>query len=162
MLIIVDGYNVTMADPALVDRSKEVQRDALVARVRVLLTSLAGRGGSAVVVFDARGASGASTQNQGPVRVVFADSADDEIVRRCESTSGRVAVYTNDMRLRARISQDVSRRVEYRDISALFTRAARPAAPSRRGSLVHEDGLPAGAKAITEELGEIWLTDDEE
>lgn len=161
MLIIVDGYNATMADPELRDRSKEVQRDALVGRVRALLPALAGRGGRALVVFDAHGALGAHVEDMGSVKVVYAGSADDEIVKRCAAGTGNIAVYTDDMRLRARISQDVSRRVEYRGVSALFAGAARPPAPKRRGGVAREDGLPPGAKDITAELGEIWLTDED-
>lgn len=167
MLILVDGYNVTMRDPMLAGRDKEAQRDALVERLRRTVRVLHGRGAQTVVVFDAHGSWGRTTEALGSVKAVYADVADDEIVRRCAETRGNVVVYTDDMRLRARISQDVGRRVEYRDVSALFVGSeqslARPGTSKNvRDGRQIEDGLPPDAGAITAELAEQWLDDEEE
>lgn len=152
-----------MRDPALSGRSKEAQRDALVERLRLLATSIAGRGGRVTVVFDAHSSLGTSSATVGRVTTVFANSADDEIVRRCEAVRGQVVVYTDDIRLRMRISQDVGRHVEYRDVSLLEARAdkARPASSGRTPG--GDKALPEGTKKeITAELEGLWLPDDEE
>ncbi|MDZ4168623.1 MAG: NYN domain-containing protein [Coriobacteriia bacterium] len=160
MLILVDGYNVTMRDPALAGRSKQAQRDALSERLRSRASRLAPRG-RIVVVFDARESIGASSETIGALQVAYAADADSEIVRRASGASGQVVVYTDDLRLRARISQDVGRHVEYRDVSALFV-GAKPAPGKRLGSIAAEEGLPKGAKDITAELGELWLDENGE
>ncbi len=175
MLVLVDGYNVTMRDPALAARSKQVQRDVLTQRLRALAGRIAPKG-RVVVVFDARESIGASAESFGPVRVVFASDADSEIVRRAAAASGQVAVYTDDLRLRARLSQDVGRHVEYRDVSALFAAGRRGAgAGAARGSVAGHGGhaagrlphageerLPKDAEDITAELSELWLDDERE
>jgi hypothetical protein len=161
MLLLVDGYNVTMRDPATSGRSKEGQREELLARLRVHAGHLA-PGGTVVVVFDAPGAIGYSSDSDGSVKVVYARNADDEIVRRCGNAGGRVIVVTDDLRMRARISQDIGRHVEYRDGSSVhagtLTGAGRPA---RKAPLAREAGLPPGANKITEELKDLWLTEDD-
>lgn len=165
MLVLVDGYNVTMRDPALAGRSKEIQRDALVEHLRRAATSIAGRGGRVVVVFDAHAALGSSSESSGPLTVVYAASADDEIVRRAEGAGQSVAVYTDDLRLRMRISQDVGRHVEYRDVASLMTRTAagRPSGADGRSRGPEADkGLPRSARDdITAELEGLWLDDEE-
>jgi predicted RNA-binding protein with PIN domain len=161
MLLLVDGYNVTMRDPATSGRSKESQRDGLLARLRVHARRLA-PGGTIVVVFDAHGQLGRSSDSDGSIKVVYASDADDEIVRRCGGSIGRVVVVTDDLRLRARISQDVGRRVEYRDGSSVFAETIAGASPaSRKTPLAREAGLPPGANKITEELKDLWLTEDD-
>ncbi len=168
MLVLVDGYNVTMRDPALADRSKQAQREALTQRLRAIAGRIAPKG-RVVVVFDARESLGASAESHGAVRVVYAADADTEIVRRAASATGQVAVYTADLRLRARLSQDVGRHVEYRDVSALFvgTRIGAGKGPGQsagrsgaRPPHAGEVGLPPGAKDITAELEELWLDDE--
>jgi hypothetical protein len=161
MLLLVDGYNVTMRDPATSGRSKESQREELLARLRVHARRIA-RGGAIVVVFDAHGELGRSSDSDGSIKVVYANVADDEIVERCSGSIGRVAVVTDDLHLRARISQDVGRHVEYRDGSSVYaeTIAATPNAP-RKAPLAREAGLPRGANKITKELKDLWLTEDD-
>jgi predicted RNA-binding protein with PIN domain len=160
MLLLVDGYNVTMRDPATSGRSKESQREELLARLRVHARRLA-PGGTIVVVFDAHSELGRSAGPEGSVKVVYAHNADDEIVRRCCGAIGRVVVVTDDLRMRARISQDVGRHVEYRDGSSVFAdRIAGPTA-SRKASVARDEGLPSGANKITEELKDLWLTEDD-
>lgn len=168
MLVLVDGYNATMRDPELAARSKEAQRDILIARLRSRATVLAGRGGRVLAVFDAHGSLGVSSESHGPVTAVYADSADDEIVRRCAKARGHVAVYTDDMRLRARISQDVGRHVEYRGVSSLFeagqpVRGREAAAPADQDDSAADKALAVGEKDdITAELEGLWLTDEKE
>ena len=161
MLLLVDGYNVTMRDPATSGRSKESQREALLARLRVHARDIA-PGGTIAAVFDAHRALGHTSEGAGPVKSVYADVADDEIVRRCSGAIGRVVVVTDDLRLRARISQDVGRHIEYRDGSSVFaeTIAGTPSSP-RNAPLAREAGLPPGANKITEELKDLWLTEDD-
>lgn len=156
MLFLIDGYNVTMNDPATRDLSKEGQREALLARLAARGRALLGSG-SVVVVFDARDQLGVSSETRGSVSARYAPDADTEIVRRAARASGAVAVVTNDMRLRARISQDVSRKVEYRDASVVFEAAGRgEARRDSRPRIAREEGLPSGANEITEELKRLW------
>lgn len=165
MLFIVDGYNVTMNCPEFVGKSKEYQRDAL---VRMLSrTGVAPKGARIVVVFDARGQLGSTSDSVGKVDVVYAADADDEIFRRVSRTTGNITVVTDDMRLRARLSQDLGRGAVYLSVAELVARTTGDALGSqrrgRRGSIAREDGLPRGAKDITRELEDIWLrTDDSE
>ena len=162
MLLLVDGYNVTMRDPATSGRSKETQREDLLARLRVHARALA-PGGSVVVVFDAHRTLGRSSGSEGgPVKAVYASVADDEIVRRCAGAVGRVVVVTDDLRMRARISQDVGRHVEYRDSSSVFAEnLAEASRAARRTSVARDSGLPPGANKITEELKDLWLSEDD-
>jgi predicted RNA-binding protein with PIN domain len=162
MLLLVDGYNVTMRDPRTASLSKQSQRVSLVDRVRFAAHTLAPRG-SIVVVFDAREGLGISTEEAPPVKVVYAADADDEIVRRCSAVKGQITVVTDDMRLRARISQDVGRHVSFRgaeELTADGLKAARKPAGSEP-AVAREDDLPQGAKAITDELRELWLSEDD-
>jgi len=162
MLLLVDGYNVTMRDPETSSLSKEAQRESLLARLRVYAQSLAPKG-SVVVVFDARSELGHASTQAGSVTEVFASDADDEIVRRCQAARGQVSVATDDMRLRARISQDVGRHVRYKAASELFDSALRTRQGGRAGPPIARDaGLPKGANKITEELKKLWLSEEDE
>jgi predicted RNA-binding protein with PIN domain len=161
MLLLVDGYNVTMRDPATSGRTKERQREELLARLRVHAGRLA-PGGTVAVVFDAHGALGSTSSSDGPVKAVYVDNADDEIVRRCCGAIGQVVVVTDDLRMRARISQDVGRHVEYRDGSSVYAETIAGASrTSRKTPFAREAGLPAGANKITEELKGLWLGEDD-
>ncbi len=157
MLLLVDGYNVTMRDEAVAGWSKERQREDLLGRLRKHASRLAPKG-EIVVVFDARGQIGISATGERPVRAVFAPDADDEIVRRCLQAVGQVSVATDDMRLRARLSQDVGRHVRFVDgVDLLDENLAEGTASCRsQGRMRCDEGLPRGADEITEELGRIW------
>jgi hypothetical protein len=73
-----------------------------------------------------------------------------------------VVVVTDDLRLRARISQDVGRHVEYRDGSTVFAETMAGAVhASRKAPLARDAGLPRGANKITEELKDLWLNEDD-
>lgn len=162
MLFLVDGYNVTMTDPATASCDKEQQRDALIRRLATRSKTLLGTG-EVVVVFDARGQLGRSSEKTAGVRVVFAPDADSEIVRRCLAARGQVTVVTSDKRLTARISQDVGRHVVYRESSACFE-GAQPA--SRRAAVGRkrptDEDRPPHADDITRELEDIWLQGETE
>ncbi len=167
MLILIDGYNVTMHDPALAGRTKEAQRDALVQRARHIVPREHGRAARAVVVFDARDSPAATSERRPGVETVYARDADDEIVARCARGKGAIVVYSNDMRLRMRISQDVRRTVEYRDVSALFAGAGRGSRGAAERSGAEEDPAayeppPRDAADITAELEELWTADEGE
>lgn len=162
MLLLVDGYNVTMRDPATSGHSKEAQRDALVARLAAHAGRLAPRG-KIVAVFDAKAELGHSTEPRGPVTAVYARVADDEIVRRCASATGEVTVATSDMRLRARISQDVGRHVRFLEAEELSEAGvARSRKKASGARMAREVGLPKGANDVTEELKKLWLSEDEQ
>jgi len=162
MLLLVDGYNITMRDDATSGLSKEDQRVALLGRLRTSAAHLAPKG-SIVVVFDAHAQLGRSTEGDGIVKAVYAANADDEIVRRCAGASGQVMVATDDMRLRARISQDVGRHIRFIDGSRLAASALSAAKRNHggRGGVAREEGLPSGANKITEELKGLWLTEED-
>ena len=69
---------------------------------------------------------------------------------------------TSDMRLRARISQDVGRHVRFWDSSEVFDDAL--SARSRKASstrIARESGVPNGANEITEELKKLWLSEED-
>jgi len=162
MLLLVDGYNVTMRDPEISGLSKEGQRESLLARLRIHGSALAPKG-SVVVVFDARGELGhVAEPDLGAVRAVYAPDADTEIVRRCSAATGQVVVATDDMRLRARISQDVGRHVRFRSASELFGEALKERSRSHSDDRIARDaGLPKGANEITAELKKLWLSEDD-
>lgn len=161
MLVLIDGYNVTMRDPQTSALSKEGQRASLVGRLRFSAGSVAPNG-SIVVVFDAREQLGYASEDTGTVRVVFAADADDEIARRCAAARGQVEVVTDDMRLRARIAQDVGRHVVFRSADAVTAAALRGARQAKIAEPVaREDELPAGADAITDELSKLWLPEED-
>lgn len=157
MLFLVDGYNVTMADPTTCQLDKESQREALVRRLAARSRSLLGAG-QVVVVFDARQQLGCTSEKVGPVTVVFAADADTEIVRRSAAAREQVTVVSNDRRLAARISQDVGRTVVYRKASVCFEQAPGTVGrKSRARTGGPDDDRPPDADTITRDLEAIWL-----
>ncbi|MDR3687641.1 MAG: NYN domain-containing protein [Coriobacteriia bacterium] len=162
MLFIVDGYNVTRRDSATSSLSLEDQRDALVARLRVRGRDLLG-GGRVVVVFDGEGGPGLSTGGGVPVEIVYAHqhSADDEIVRIASREKGDVVVVSSDRDLGRRASERATVKVELREASTLFEAARGKPRSKSRGSIARDAGLPRGANAITRELKDLWLTEDD-
>jgi predicted RNA-binding protein with PIN domain len=163
MLFIVDGYNVTRRDPATSALSLEDQRDALVARLRVRGRDLLGNG-RVVVVFDGQGGPGLSTGGDVPVEIVYAHkhSADDEIVRIAAKAKGPVVVVSSDRDLGRRASERATVSVEVREASMCFDAARGKARTKARGSVARDAGLPRGANAITRELKDLWLTEEDE
>jgi predicted RNA-binding protein with PIN domain len=162
MLFIVDGYNVTRRDPATSALSLEDQRDALVARLRVRGRDLLGMG-RIVVVFDGQGGPGLSTGGDVPVEIVYAHkhSADDEIVRIAAKAKSPVVVVSSDRDLGRRASERATVKVEVRESSTCFEAARGKPRPKARGSIARDAGLPRGANAITRELKDLWLTEED-
>ena len=163
MLFLIDGYNVTHRDPATSSLSLLEQREALVARLRVRGRDMLGAG-RIVVVFDGEGGPGLSTGGGVPVEIVYAHqhSADDEIVRIASKSKGPVVVVSSDRDLGRRSSERANVQVEVREASTCFEAARGKARPKSRGSIARDAGLPRGANAITRELKDLWLSDDDE
>jgi len=163
MLFVVDGYNVTRRDPATSALSLEDQRDALVARLRVRGRDLLGNG-RIVVVFDGAHGPGLSTGGEVPVEIVYAHkgSADDEIVNIAARSKQPVVVVSSDRELGRRAAERATVAVEVREASTCFEAARGKPRKNARGSIARDAGLPRGANAITRELKDLWLTDEDE
>ena len=162
MLFLVDGYNVTRRDAATSALSLLGQREALEARLRVRGRDLLGNG-RIVLVFDGEGGPGLSTGGDVPVEIVYAHqhSADDEIVRIAAKSKTPVVIVSSDRDLARRASERANVTVEVREASTCFEAARGKARQRRRGSVARDAGLPRGANAITRELKDLWLSDDE-
>jgi hypothetical protein len=163
MLYLVDGYNVTRRDPATSELSLLGQRDALVARLRVRGRDLLGTG-RIVVVFDGESGPGLSTGGGVPVEIVYAHqhSADDEIVRIAAKSKSPVVVVSSDRDLGRRAGERATVAVELRESSTCFEAARGKPRKRSRGSIGRDAGLPRGANAITRELKDLWLTEEDE
>ena len=163
MLFLVDGYNVTRRDAATSELSLLEQREALVARLRVRGHDLLGNG-RIVVVFDGEGGPGLSTGGGVPVEIVYAHkrSADDEIVRITAKSKVPVVVVSSDRDLGRRAGERANVQVEVREASTCFEAARGKRRPKGRGSVARDGGLPRGAHAITRELKDLWLSDEDE
>jgi len=162
MLFVVDGYNVTRRDPATAPLSLAEQRDALAARLRVRGRDLLGNG-RIVVVFDGEGGPGLSTGGEVPVEIVYAHqrSADDEIVRIASRSKAPIVVVSSDRAVGERASQVATVRVEVRDASTCFEGARGTRRKKAKGSIARDVGLPRGANAVTRELKDLWLSDED-
>jgi predicted RNA-binding protein with PIN domain len=163
MLFLVDGYNVTHRDAATSALSILEQREALVARLRVRGRDLLGDG-RIVVVFDGEGGLGLSTGGGVPVEIVYAHkhSADDEIVRIASRAKGPVVVVSSDRELGRRAAERATVSVGVREASTCFEAARGKARPKSRGTIARDAGLPRGANAITRELKDLGLTDEDD
>lgn len=164
MLYLVDGYNVTRADPSTRDLSLEQQREALVSRLRVRGRELLGAG-RIVVVFDGRQGEGLAAGSGQGVEVRFSrdENADDVIVRLAARASGSVCVVTSDRELEERVRTHASGPggVESRARECLFDSARPPARKRGRGRQAAASvGIPAGGNSITAELKALWLTEE--
>jgi predicted RNA-binding protein with PIN domain len=162
MLYLVDGYNVTRRDPATASLSLLEQREALAARLRVRGRDLLGNG-RIVVVFDGEGGPGLSTGGEVPVEIVYAHqrSADDEIVRIASRSKSPVTVVSSDRALGQRARERATVEVEVREASTCFDAARGARRKKARGSIARDAGLPRGANAITRELKDLWLSEDD-
>lgn len=164
MLFLIDGYNVTKRDPATAALSLEGQRDALVARLRTRSADLLGSG-RYVIVFDASEGGIAPPVSGNLPEVVFARdrSADDEIVRIATSASQKVVIVSDDRELLARVGTHAKHEVERRAAATVYESARGASSKKRRrGSVARDSGLPAGANRITQELKDLWLSEDDE
>lgn len=152
----------------------------LVARLRAVGQRVLGKG-SITVVFDARGEWSTSSESRGVIKIVYAPDADTEIVKRCLRAGRNVTVVTDDMRLRARLSQDVGRHIVCIHTSIIFdeprrgvanaakgsssagakSAGANPSQSGRRPGSVEDEGLPPKSRDITRELERLWLDEHE-
>ena len=161
---IVDGYNVTMADPATRALGPEGQRVGLVRRLGVHGTALLGSG-RLVVVFDGR-TDGADHSSSSGVEVRFSGdaTADDVIVAAACNAGESVTVVTGDCGLaeRVRAAADATVRVLGPDVLFEHAVARRPGAAKGRGGRYPAStvGIPKGGNLITQELKGIWLGDE--
>ncbi|NTW28483.1 MAG: NYN domain-containing protein [Coriobacteriia bacterium] len=163
MLFLVDGYNVTYRDSATGSLSLENQRDTLVSRLRTRGRDILGAG-RIVVVFDGQDGAGVSNAGGAPVEVVFSRnrSADDEIVSIASKAAEKVVVVSDDRELAERVRVHARCGIEVRDASVCFEGA--PKAKRRtvsRASVARDAGHPKGAHAITRELKELWLSEED-
>lgn len=163
MLYLVDGYNITKADPATRSLSLEAQRDALVARLRARGRELLGDG-RIVVVFDGAGGAGSSITQGVPVEIRFSrdETADDLLARLAAGAGSRVVLVSSDRELSGRVAVHAARGMETRGRETLFDAAGRGRA--RRGGSRYPAstvGLPRGANKVTEELKALWLPGDD-
>lgn len=162
MLYLVDGYNVTMADPATQMLPRETQRLHLIRRVAARPDLLPTRG-SVTVVFD--GGRGAGDETLHPVTVRFSKdrSADDLIVTLAKASAVPVCVVTSDRELQSRVKEHV-KGARVLPSSSLFEEAKSPARArggKRTGPGGSTAGVPKGANRITEELKDLWLPPSE-
>lgn len=160
MRYLVDGYNVTKGDPATRDLPLEDQRVALARRLAARGGSLLGRG-EALVVFDGTAGS-AGEERSGGVTVRYSrdESADELIVRVAREAGSPFALVTSDRDLARRVVEAAEVTVEVRGRESVYE-----GAESRRGRRATTNGaiddMPPGAKSITKELADIWLSKEE-
>ncbi len=164
MLFLVDGYNVTMGDPATAGLSLEAQRDELVARLRARGEQVLGRG-SIIVVFDGEigvAPGGLPRSATHPVEVVYSRgvTADDAIVQRASRERGQVCLVSSDRGLADRVRAAHGRGTEVRPRESVYDAAVGRTRPRQRGP-EREVGLPPGSNKITEELKGLWLEEEE-
>lgn len=160
MLYLVDGYNVTMSDPATRAMPRETQRLYLVRRLAARPDLLPTRG-RVTVVFD--GGRGAGDEGMQPVAVRFSKdrSGDDLIVSLAKASEVPVTVVTSDRELQSRVKEHV-KGAKVLSSSSLFDEAKPVVRGGRRaGPGGSTPGMPRGAKGITEELKDLWLPPDE-
>ncbi len=163
MLYLIDGYNVTKADPATRALSLEEQREALIARVRARSPRLLGPGRT-VIVFDGEDthAGGHTYATPAGVRFSRGESADDLIVRLAENAEEPVCLVSADAGLVRRLGAKGPGRIEVRDRAVLFEAAKGRSTRSGAGGIDRDSlGVPPGGNSITRELADIWLQDEE-
>jgi len=164
VLHLIDGYNVTHADPATLSLPAEQARDALVARLSARGRDVLGPG-RIVVVFDGPDSGGVSSASHGAVEVRYSrgEEADDVIVRMASAASGQVTVVTSDRGLVERVCAAKESGVRVLGRERVFESAPTPRA--KRGHTRYPGravGLPPGANRITEELKGVWLSEEDE
>lgn len=157
MRYLIDGYNVTMSDPATRGLSAEEQREALIGRLAVRGSAMLGAG-TVTVIFDGRAADIATVRGSVEVRFSGDESADDVIVRLAAAERVGVTVVTADRELSERVR--AAGRARVLGCEALFD-AVHPERRARGRYAAASAGLPKGANKITEELKKLWLKDGE-
>jgi predicted RNA-binding protein with PIN domain len=154
MRFLVDGYNVTLSDPATKDLTLEEQREALVARLAARRRDLLGDG-EVTVVFDGVAGGGGDTR-RGAVEIRYARSPEsaDDLIARLAAGSG-VTVVTSDGGLARRVRSTGAAVVP----SSMCFEGVRGRRRHGGRYPASTAGLPAGANEITRELKDLWLKD---
>ncbi len=152
MRFLIDGYNVTMCDPATRELAAGEQRSALARRLGARGRELLGAG-AITIVWDGR--SDGHGGSSGPVTERYAGdvTADEMIVAL--ATPGDTVV-TSDREVAERAT---ARGAQVRGADVVFE-AATGTRPKRRRRAA-DAGLPPGANDITRELKDLWLKDEE-
>lgn len=152
MRFLIDGYNVTMRDPATRDLGAGEQRAALARRLGARGRELLGAG-AVTIVWDGRSDGYGATA--GPVAERYSGdvSADDVIVALAEPGD---TVVTSDRQVAQGASANGA---QVRTADAVFEEASGHRPKRRRRAA--DAGLPRGADDITRELKDLWLKDEE-
>jgi len=152
MRSFIDGYNVTMCDPATRDLAAGEQRAALVRRLGARGLELLGAG-AITIVWDGRSDGHGGTS--GPVTERYSgDATADELIVALVSAGDVVVTSDREVAQRA-----AARGAQVRAADVVFD-AATGSRPKRR-RLAVDAGLPSGANEITRELKDLWLKGEE-
>lgn len=148
MRILIDGYNVTMRDPATRDLAAGDQRVALARRLGARGRELLGAG-TVTIVWDGR--SDGHGESSGPVTERYSgDVTADEMIVALAAPGDTVVTSDREVAERA-----AARGAQVRAADVAFE-AATGTRPKRRPRAA-DAGLPQGANAITQELKDLWL-----
>jgi hypothetical protein len=161
MRYLIDGYNVTMADPATCRLDRDSMRLSLVRRLAARARELLGAG-PVTIVFD--GGVLREDEVHGNVSVRFSgdEIADDIIVRMAIAEHGDVVVVSADRELRSRVREHAGRSIDVRPVATIFEAAEPPPSTRRPPRRQVHGGLPSGHENITRELEDIWLPKEDE
>jgi hypothetical protein len=149
---LIDGYNVTMCDPATRELAAGDQRVALARRLGARGRELLGAG-AITIVWDGRsdGHGGMS----GPVTERYSgDVTADEMIVALVAPGDTVV--TSDREIADHVS---ARGAQVRAADVVFEAA--PGSRRKRRPRAPDAGLPRGANAITRELKDLWLNGEE-
>lgn len=152
-----------MRDPATQDLGIAAQREALEARLRSGFRTLFGKGSWRIIWDGAQGA-GDTDSRDGHTRFTRMPTADDAIVRAVRSANEKVTVVTSDNELAARCKQAASHGCEVLPASRAFASALPTAQKTQKkrhgGMSAIDQGIPANAKAINDELRALWCGEE--
>lgn len=152
MRFLIDGYNVTMCDPATRELTAGEQRAALARRLGARGRELLGAG-AITIVWDGR--SDGHGAVSGPVTERYAgDVTADEMIAALVARGD--VVVTSDREV---AEHAAARGAQVRAADVVFDAAA-GSRPKRR-RLALDAGLPSGANTITRELKDLWLKGEE-
>ncbi|TLM66245.1 MAG: hypothetical protein FDZ70_10585, partial [Actinobacteria bacterium] len=146
MLFLIDGYNVTLADPATRARHGDDQRLALLRRLGVCGREMLGAG-RIVVVFDGGHLASDPVPAGVEVRYSLDREADQVIVDLTrDAPRGGVTLVTNDRGLADRVRAEAGASTRVLPSSTLFEGAPQPhrRRPGRAGGGGADGGLPRG------------------
>src|SRR5665648_69232 len=147
MRFLIDGYNVTMCDPATRDLGAGEQRCALARRLGARGRELLG-GGAIVIVWDGRSDGHGATS--GPVAERYSgDVTADEMIAALVKAGDTVV--TSDREV-AQAAAEKGASVRAADVVFEGAMGHRP----KRRRRAADAGLPPGANQITRELKDLW------